>query len=44
MSTHELLALDGLCTHAAVLKRGRLASAQPVGSAQELMALYEAHA
>lgn len=41
MSTHDLHALGGLCTHLGVLRQGTLATYQPVGSDADIPALYE---
>jgi heme exporter protein A len=44
MSTHELHALEGVCTHIAVLKRGKLAAHEPAESLTDILRIYEAHA
>lgn len=44
MSTHELHALDGVCTHVAVLKRGKLMAYEQAETVGEVLKVYEAHA
>jgi heme exporter protein A len=44
MSTHELHALDGVCTHVAILKRGKLAAHAPATTVSDVLRIYEAHA